>query len=248
MKAAASFDYSEILKGIKSGNIDTLCIVTSELYEDDKECPEHTGRVELYFAGTTGDECRNAINKLADECQPEIYTMVELFASQIHVMPEDFEDSDEDFAEDEIMNYIAEHYEYSDNIGTDDWNHRTVRYKYESMKDGIIIYWSWETYIGYARKFKKIEYLTDYFNTFMCKPVDKVFHTQCSLLVSPAEMKELKSASELRDLIISNLNSMGKWRNNCDVDDFLKGIYEDNLFCHSYQLPYNDYYELENDK
>lgn len=248
MKTISSFNFSEIINDIKSGKIDSLCIVTSELYEDDEYDPEIIEVNETYFAGTTADEARACINAVEDDTHPDEYEMIMLNALQLHVSAEDFADYDEecDDAEEFIGNFVDEHSVEADNLGTSDWNVRSVRYEYESMQDGIVIYWSWDREIGYARTFKSLEYCIENINTLRCKPVDQVFSTQCSLLVSPSEVKDCKKASELRDLIQQRFDDMKLWRNDCKVDEFMRDLYADaEIYGSIYNLPDNDIYQNE---
>ena len=160
MKTISSFNFSEIINDIKSGKIDSLFIVTSDLYEDDGYDPEIIEVNETYFAGTTADEARACINAVEADTHPDEYEMIMLNALQLHVSAEDFADYDEecDDAEDFLGNFVDEHSVEADNLGNSDWDVRSVRYEYESMQDGIVIYWSWDREIGYARTFKSLEY------------------------------------------------------------------------------------------
>lgn len=248
MKTISSFNFSEIINDIKSGKIDSLCIVTSERYEDDDYDLEFIEANEPYFAGTTADEARSCINAVEADTHPDEYEMINLKALQLHVSAEDFDDYDEecDDAEEFLGNFIDEHSIEADNLGTSDWNVRSVRYYYNSMQDGIVLYWSWERHVGYARTFKRLEYCMENINTLRCKPVDHAFSTQCTLLVSPSEVKECQNASELRDLIQQRFDDMKLWRNDCKAEEFLRNVYADAEKFHGiYNLPENDIYQDE---
>lgn len=227
MKTISTFDFSQIINRINSNELDSIYVVTSERYKDDGEesSPiEDSG--EIYFAGSSIDEARTCIAKVEAAKTPDEYEMIRLDAYECPVSPEDFMSFDPSTgtAEEFISNYIDEHFDEAESLATYDWAIRIIRPDYEPIEDGILVYWSWVQHVGYAREFKKLEYCLDR-DPLICKPTDKVYVPQCSLLVSPSEVQSCKSASELRDLIEKRLDQMGRWRNSYDVDWFLKDEY-----------------------
>lgn len=245
MKTNSSFNFTEIINDIQSGKIESLYIVTSERYEADEYEPEFIETEEIYFAGTTVDEARACINAVEADTHQAEYESVTLAALQLSVSAEDFEDFDEecDNAREFFGNYVDDHFVEGSNVGTSDWNVREVNYDYKPLQDGILIYWEWCQHVGYARKFKHLEYCLDNTNSIRCKPVDKVSVVQCSLLVFPSEVQECETASELRALIQERFDGMKLWRNDCNVNEFLRNLYCDADICQgAYKLPENDIY------
>lgn len=242
MKTISSFNFTEIINDIKSGKVDSLCLVTSDRYEDGEDDIKFIEANEPYFAGTTEDEARECINAVEADTHPAEYEMINLKALQLHVTAEDFAGFDEyyDDAEEFIWNFIDEHSGEADNLGTYDWSERSVCHEYESMKGGIVLYWSWDRYVGYARTFERLEYCMDDVTTIICKPVDQVFKTQRTLLVDPEEIQECKNASELRDIIQQRFDNMGLWDKDCNAEEFLLEEYATAKRLRLDYLPEND--------
>ena len=235
------YDFDTIYDGIKQGKIDTLMVVTTQVNEDD----EWTDLISCAhaFAGTTIEECKRTMNWLVKNTEAAEYTQVSYFAQQLHVEPNSLREAEEcDDKGEIIMDYIYSHLDELDNVGTSDWNNQVVEYKYESMEDGILLYWSWQKYIGYARKAINLEYCIMPETTRLCKPVDKVFATQCTFLLSSDDIMSCSDKEELIMLLQQKIDDMGKWQNNINVEDFIEDLYkktEDTYssFKPSYKLP-----------
>lgn len=242
MKTISSFNFTEIINDIKSGKVDSLCLVTAERYEDGEDIIRYIEDYEPYFAGTTEDEARECINAVAADVRPAEYEMIKLRAVQLHVTADDFADYDEecDIEENFISDFIDEHSDEFEEIGDSDWNERCVCYEYKSMKGGILLFWSWRNYVGYARKFARLEYCMDDITTIICKPIDRTFYSQRTLLVAPEEVQECKSASELRDLIQQRFDDMGLWDKDCNAEEFLREEYATAKRLRLDYLPEND--------
>ena len=242
MKTISSFNFTEIINDIKSGKVDSLCLVISERYEDGEGDVKFIDADEPYFAGTTEDEARACINAVAADVRPAEFEMIRLRAVQLHVTAEDFADYDEecDIEENFISDFIDDHSDEFDELGDSDWNEHCVYYEYESMKGGIVLYWAWEKYVGYARTFERLEYCLDDVTTILCKPIDHTIITQCTLLVAPEEIQECKSASELRDLIQQRFDDMGLWDKDCNAEEFLREEYATAKRLRLGYLPEND--------
>lgn len=249
MKTNTSYNYSEIINSILSGKIDTLYIISSRTYDDDKD---HTGDLkwynEPYFAGTTLEEAQEAMNdaKTDAEADVEEYQYITLAANKISVSPEDLADYDEecDDAELEIESIVDEHKEGAEDIDLPlgSWDIQDVYFQYESMENGILLYWNWDRYVGYARTFRRLEYCVEKKTTLSCSPTDSAFREECEMLVSPAEVQACHTASELRELMNDRMREMGQWKSYSkdhyeEIDEFLSDCYR-----YRYNLPKNDLY------
>ena len=218
------YDFDTIYDNVKEGKTDTLMVVTSQINADDEYGELITGN-EPVFAGTTVNECRDTINWLVEHAEAEEYTIISFFAGQIHITPEDLPEECDDKQE-FILDYICSHLDEVDNVGTSDWSNQCVEYKYESMQDGILLYWSWQKYIGYARKAIELEYCLLNHTTKNCKPVDKVFSIQCTYLLTSDAIMSCSDKEELIMLIRQKIDDMGKWQNSLDVEEFVNDLYE----------------------
>lgn len=260
MKITKSYNFAEIVNEVLSGKVNTLYVIISRTYDDDKEyfC-DLKWHNEPYFAGTTLQEAQDAMNAAAAEAAEDVeeYQRITLLANKITVSAADFADLDEDFddadAEMAIEEIVDAHKEGADDVpeAYGEWDSMDVYPEYESMEDGILVYYSWEPYVGYARKFHRLEYCIEDKTTLSCAPKDKAFSVECEMLVSPAEVQGCNSASELRELMNERLRSMGKWKHDTGnhytvIDAFLDDCYNNDSY-HIYQLPENDCYKDDDD-
>lgn len=257
MKATTSYDFAQIINEILAGKVDTLYIIASGTYDDDEE---HNGDLkwynEPYFAGTTLQEAQDALAVAKDEASEEVeeYQRITLLANKITVSAADFADLGEDFDEDDAEMAIEEIIDAHKDGGGDvpeayngEWDFTDIYPEYESMQDGILVYYRWEPYVGYARKFCGLEYCIEDKTTLHCKPTERAFAMECEMLVSPAEVRECSSASELRKIMNERLRNMGLWKwhpvsHYDEIDAFLDDCYNDDEY-HIYQMPENDYYK-----
>lgn len=260
MKTTTSYNFAEIVNAVLSGKVNTLYVIISRTYDDDKEyfC-DLKWHNEPYFAGTTLQEAQDAMNAAAAEAAEDVeeYQRITLLANKITVSAADFADLDEDFddadAEMAIEGIVDAHKEGADDVpeAYGEWDSMDVFPEYESMEDAILVYYSWEPYVGYARKFHRLEYCIEDKTTLSCAPKDKAFSVECEMLVSHAEVQKCNSASELRELMNERLRSMGKWKHDTGnhytvIDAFLDECYNNDSY-HIYQLPENDCYNENED-
>lgn len=260
MKTTQSYNFAEIVNEVLAGKVNTLYIIVSGTYDDDEE---HNGDLkwfnEPYFAGTTLQEAQDALADAKAEAAEDVeyYQRITLFANQITVSPADFADLDEDFDDDDaemaIEGIVDAHKEGAEDVpeAYGEWESTDVFPEYESMKDAILVYYSWEPYVGYARNLRRLEYCIEDKSTLSCAPTDKAFSVECEMLVSHAGIQKCNSASELRELMNERLRSMGKWKHDTGnhytvIDAFLEDCYNNDSY-HIYQLPENDYYNGDDD-
>lgn len=256
MRITTYYNFGDIVKEVLAGNVDTLYIIASGTYDDDKE---NMGDLkwynEPYFAGTTLQEAQDAMNAAKVEAAEDVeyYQRITLFANKITVSPADFADfsgkaGDAWMAIEEIVDAHKDGAEDVPEAYNGEWDLITDIYpEYESMMDGILVYYRWEPYVGYARKFCGLEYCIEDKTTLHCKPTERAFAVECEMLVSHAEVRECSSASELRKLMSERLRKMGPWKHNIDhnyeaIDRFLDDCYNNDSY-HIYKMPKNDYYK-----
>ena len=103
-------------------------------------------------------------------------------------------------------------------------------YDYKSLDGAVLVFWSWQTYVGYARKIIEIRDGDCDDDERLLIPVDHSFRTQCSVLI-PAEDAENLSVEERRDLIERKIleDKLWKWQNNPQraIDDYMSNYEED---------------------
>ena len=245
MKTINSYNFSEILNGVKNGQVSNLYIISSRTFEDDANGEtEFKWDNEPYFAGATIEEATEALDDAASLASPDYFEYVELDVRAISVNADSFADMDEDEdAEDIILDFATENADDAEYL--DDDLSRRIEVEYENLEGAILVYWSWHNYIGYARTFKYFEVCNNpYMTSLSCKPCERTFRENCDVLVSPAEVKACKNASELRDLMNERMAEMKLWRNDYNVDEFLQESYE-NSRDYGYELPENDLYNEE---
>ena len=245
MKTINSYNFSEILNGVNNGQVSNIYIISSQTFEDDAN-----GETELkwdnepYFAGATIEEATEALEDAASLTSADDFEYVELSVRAISVDADTFAEMDEDDdAEDIILDFADENADDAEYL--DDDITTRIDAEYENLDGAILVYWSWHTYVGYARTFQRFEVCIDTRMTSLyCKPCERTFLENCDVLVSPAEVKACKNASELRDLMSERMAEMKLWRNDYSVSDFLKESYE-NSRDFGYELPENDLFNEE---
>lgn len=79
----------------------------------------------------------------------------------------------------------------------------------KSLEGAVLVFWSWERYIGYARKFIEIRRgYSDDTEALLTKQ-DKVFATQCDVVLSAAEVEQ--AGDNLNEAILDRLTD-GTWK------------------------------------
>lgn len=245
MKAINSYNYSEILNGVKNGQVPNLYIIYSQTFADDAN-----GETELkwdnepYFAGATIEEATKVLEDVSSITSAGEFECVELSVRAISVNANTFDYMEEDDdVEYVIIDFANEHYE--DAKCVDDSLTKVIKSEYESLKGAILVYWSWHTYVGYARTFYSFEVCNDpWITRLYCMPSDTVSSENIDVLVSPSEVKACKSASELRDLMEERMAAMKLWRNDYNVMEFLQESYDESSE-YGYELPENDLFNEE---
>lgn len=87
----------------------------------------------------------------------------------------------------------------------------------QSLEGKILVIWSWDKYIGYARECHEIKVGTASDTMEMCVPVNMVFKRQCSVVGSITD-----SFFEVYDNL---MNGTWKWRNPITVEHELENIF-----------------------
>ena len=89
----------------------------------------------------------------------------------------------------------------------------------KSIEGAIIVVWSWERYIGYARKCKEVRYAQYGEKEDMLTKADKVFVPQCDIVMTK---EEVESCGDIRaELEERLLTDSWKWTNPGVVKSFI---------------------------
>lgn len=94
----------------------------------------------------------------------------------------------------------------------DEFSIECANYDFNKSLDGcILVFWSWQRYIGYARKCIEVRRAySDETETILTKQ-DRVFATQCDILLTA---DEVGNADNLQDAVLNALaKSSWKWTN-----------------------------------
>lgn len=101
----------------------------------------------------------------------------------------------------------------------DDW--RTIYYDYKSIEGAIIVFWSWQTYVGYCRSIHEIRVGDRGETEELCVEDDSVYVENASVLVEKEDLEGLTKA-EVRKLIMHNLNdTYWKWSNTGSINSLV---------------------------
>ena len=135
-----------------------------------------------------------------------------------------FEDCDEEVMSEILKEIIYGNWE--DVINHDD---KDFNYEFKSLDGAVLVFWSWQTYIGYARKCIDIRDAFDETEEILVKK-DHVFVPQADVIITAEEAKEL-SIEDRRRLLEQRLLEEGDWRwqNNAQkyIDEYMEKYEEE---------------------
>lgn len=82
----------------------------------------------------------------------------------------------------------------------------------KSLEGAVLVFWSWERYIGYARKFIEIRRADSSDTEAILTKEDKVFATQCDVLLTAEQVEE--AGEDLHEVMLCRLqDGSWKWQN-----------------------------------
>lgn len=205
----------DFLENIKAtGTPDSAFIIIKEVFKDfeDSEDKDELLSIEcLPEIYTSVDEMKEECKKIADSLEPNRFEYIELRMTVSDINPEALEDADLDSIDYKWIDVLV------------DFGSEYVYYDYPSVEGAVLVFWSYQRYVGYCSKCGEIRFGESGETEKLCMPIDEVLRTQCSVLCDAEEVKGLKK-EELRKVIYKHLEEK-KWRwcNNakCIADDFL---------------------------
>lgn len=174
---------------------------------------KYNERVSEYF--DSEDIALETMKKLAKEyVADDKEIVVEFTTIEVRFRFEDVDIEDEDFdIEDE--DYRDYTWDYADAVID---NSIYVEYDYKSLDGALLIVWSWEKYIGYARNFIELRLGTDREDETLLLKQDKVFAQQVDILLTADEMEKM-SSDDIENYLWNELLDNGwKWTNERAVE------------------------------
>ena len=92
----------------------------------------------------------------------------------------------------------------------------------KSLEGCILVFWSWHRYIGYARKFIEVRYACSEDKGSMLAHADKVFCSQCDVLLTA---EEVSASADIQESIREALEeSHWKWTNPSFVESSINNF------------------------
>jgi len=164
------------------------------------------------------DSAREAMKELADKEQPEFGVRTEFCLDKATISPDDLDDVDWDeveelgdmaFDDSDLLDIFNDRRDYEESID--------VTYQYKNLDGALLVFWSWNRYIGYARDLQEIREGMYGEDESICIKQDKTFVTQCDVLIEKQELEGL-SKQDRRTLIEQRLGeSHWKWTMKAEV-------------------------------
>lgn len=166
---------------------------------------------EVYF---TEEEARAVITNLQSTLKAEFgeYLSINLMSGTVE--PDDLGDLEWEFIDDIQFDNTDLFEIIKKNDSVDDIDYFYITHEYKSLEGCILVFWSWQTYVGYCRKCEEIRYAYSNETSKICIKEDRCYRIQCSILCEVEEIKNL-SHEEINDLVNQKLSdSHWKWQNN----------------------------------
>jgi hypothetical protein len=199
----------DFIKKIKDeGNALTVYHIQKMLWEDKENCDNPMSTEDLDGFYYDMDAAKQAMKELDDATEPEFGVRIEFCLDKAEIGIDDLNDVDWDnvettFGDSDLLEIFNSCRDYEESIYVD--------YPYKSVDGALLVFWSWNRYIGYARDLQEIRegYYSE--DESLCIKEDKVFVTQCDVLIEKQELEGL-SKQERRQLIEKRLGeSHWKW-------------------------------------
>lgn len=87
----------------------------------------------------------------------------------------------------------------------------TILHDYKSIEGALLVEWSWDRYIGYAREFRGVRFGSRCETEVITIPVDHTFYPQVSVVLTAEEVAEF--GEDAISIAHERILDMGKWRN-----------------------------------
>lgn len=173
------------------------------------------------------DAAVKAMKEVADDITPEFGVCTEVILSKANVSIDDLDDIDWDKVEkhdDSYGNSVLNEM-FLDNSCIDE--NVSVAYDYKPVNGALLIFWSWNTHVGYARDLREIREGMSGEDETLCIKQDKTFVTQCDVLIEEQELEGL-SREDRRALIEKRLGE-NHWKWTPRAESYIRVYLRD--FC-----------------
>ena len=207
----------EFIKNIKNTNEAAKCYFIEKQTFQDIEGSDAVAAGLLPNMYFSEEEARAAVSALTSTLKADFgeYLSINLMCGTVE--PEDLEDVDWEsvdelgdawFTDADLFEIIQE------NGSMDDIEYFYVTYDYKKLEGSILVFWSWQTYVGYCRKCEEIRYAYYDEDEKICIKEDRTYRTQCDVLCTAEELEGL-SKDDIMNLVNQKLGeSHWKWQNN----------------------------------
>ena len=203
----------EFIKKIKNeGKALTVYHLSKSLWEAGNDTASAISEEDLDGFYFDREDAVKAMEDVAKSTEPEFGVRTEICLDKAEISPDDLDDVDFDeleefggmvFGDSDLLEIFNEHRDYEDS--------RDVEYQYRSVDGALLVFWSWNRYIGYARDLQEIREGMYGEDESICIKQDKTFVTQCDVLIEKQELEGL-SREDRRSLIEQRLGeSQWKW-------------------------------------
>jgi len=203
----------EFIKKVKNeGKALTVYHLSKTLWEAGNDTASAISEEDLDGFYFDREDAVKAMEDVAKSTEPEFGVRTEICLDKAEISPDDFDGVDFDeveefggmvFGDSDLLEIFNEHRDYEDS--------RDVEYQYKSVYGALLVFWSWNRYIGYARDLQEIREGMYGEDESICIKQDKTFVTQCDVLIEKQELEGL-SREDRRSLIEQRLGeSQWKW-------------------------------------
>lgn len=169
------------------------------------------------------DTAKQAMKDAADSTQPEFGVRIEFCLDKAEISPDDLDEVDfdevEEFDDSDLLEIFNENRDYEES--------RDVEYQYKSVDGALLVFWSWNRYIGYARDLREIREGMYDEDESICIKQDRTFVTQCDVLIEKQEMEGL-SREDRRSLIEQRLGE-SKWKWTMKAEAYIRRYIRENF-------------------
>ena len=203
----------EFIKKVKNeGKALTVYYLSKICWEADNDTASAISQEDLEGFYFDRDEAVKAMEDVAKSTELEFGVRTEICLDKAEISPDDLDGVDFDeveefggmvFGDSDLLEIFNDHRDYEDS--------RDVEYQYKSVEGALLVFWSWNRYIGYARDLQEIREGMYGEDESICIKQDKTFVTQCDVLIEKQELEGL-SREDRRSLIEQRLGeSQWKW-------------------------------------
>ena len=192
----------DFIKQIKNTGEAAKCYFIEKQVFEDVEGSDATGETlpTMYFSE---EDARAAIDALLPTLKADFGEYLSINLMYGTVEPDDLEDVDWESVDELGTAWFddADLFEIiNENDSANDIEYFYVNYEYKKLEGAILVFWSWQTHVGYCRKCEEIRYAYSDEDEKICIKDDRVYRTQCDVLCEAEELEGL-SKEDIMNLV-----------------------------------------------